>query len=1069
MLINSADIQDLDFSLLLDISEQNPVATFQNLSTAANPALLDWVFELISPSGTFIKTGNRSEPDMPNGWAAAPFLVASGFPRPNYHLEWGTYTARVSVADASGAWFTLEKKVNLCAPAGHKKDQKNAYGAAHATLQAKCAQSQLFVADATNYSYQGLAGTAISRTLRLNFPADETGVPPAPFVAENFSSGLIPLPVAGEGFQYFLIAVMEYDFKDSVRVRVKYLGSEFFPVWCNLDITPLGCKIKELIDSIENGTCGDRDAARRKLEIINPKFNLVLSALLYPQVCVDPWRLIGEINQVGGWDCQCCPSGIKPLAEVVSGPFPFALAINGSGDLSGTVSVDGATITLNLQDFAYEFRLAAAAGSAAFEVKPATAGRQKTYSLSVNTTTLADEILTAIGAAATLRNKLNDLVADAGAAGAVNVSVDPKCVLQAPGTCDYTFKTAALTGGIWILNLMDEAGIPTTVGRYFDGTNVGEIETRLNQIGVGVWTAAYVDNVLTLEALDNGRKFRELQYRDAANNYKSFSLTKECGATAALTLNQVLQALIDWACGLILSSIRAGKAYDIKKIITVGGGINTVNIKSTDTQAAFMDKLLEAYNHLTQVVHDLKQVSCASVGEVFSEVAVTLSDTAVLYGADGRCERIPLAVLAQKLFKLAQTNQGVKDELCKATSACGTAVCAPVTSLTLAYDATALTLTLTIQNTGSLKYRVGYNKVGTPGLLGLEELAAEAGATTTKVWAGVQPAQYYALAVALCGTAESAEKDAQSAACPVPGTFNVTRSTNNFQFTWGEVLSTHKLRVEIELPNGARDSFIIASNTAQPYVRAIPPGVYGSFRARALSVCHEANQWYSAPTPYVDVAVDAPASCPLVTKVEVLEITETTIKVRATKPTGGSAPTAYTLQVIPQNGGAARSFTANQAGDTVEWTVTGLTAGVVHALEVTSNCSDSNSTPYNAGTVTTTVAGGSSNSSIEILGQITSGTIQVDGSLVHAVGPMLDAQSNFNVANYSAATVVVALCDLRRAPADDYQAEPVEDAVLVSNGVSYAPALIKGQELTWYDIPVVNGLQITVTAKLAGG
>lgn len=1048
----SPDISVLDFAIQLDISGATPSAKFTNLSTQIHAASLAWCMELYSPSGTIVHKGDFAAADVAASWAA-PFIVNTGFPKPFNQIEWsGTpYLAKVRVKDSNGNIFELQKSIAVCRPAGNTKDSQNTFGKAAVLIVARCAKSQVYAEDKTNYSYQGISGTPVSKVFKLFFPKDDTGNEPAAKTVNNFNSYLLPVTQSGPGYEYFLTSVFDYDMTDNVSVRVKYIARDIFTLYCHLDISPIACEIQKLQDTIINGKCEDAAAAQSLLNKVTPMLVTAMIGITNPQSGIDSFEVVANIMKLSGWDCNCCPNGMVPLGSTASNDFLFDVQSDG-GDADGDVVVDGNTITFLIHDKSYVVNIAGDSESAAFSFEIDNQQYQKTYRLRTDIDTLSTELLANIAANPGLLTTLNGMINTN--SGNWKLAVDMSCLDPNQKSCTYSFVTLSLAAvpnalikELWV-NVNGDI-FKKTINFLFDKTNAAALQTLLNTLNLGVFTAAYAANVLTIASANNTNDFEKLTYNINSAVDISMAMTKNCSNPVTIDANTVVQKLIDRVCGLILGSVKSGIGFTINKISQIGGAINTDTIGATESAANVIKSLVASYNTLLELVNKIKGLDCTAIQAVFPDGT---DDPSVVYGVRGKtCANIPIDVLAITIFKRAQQISTVKAEMCKANASCATAICTPVANMTASLAAG--TLTAVITNTGALKYRIGYRPIGelvTPGpLLGVKEIDFTAGATTTTTFAGLVAGTYEVVVIALCASGESASYAATSQVCAKPTAFNVTFDGTNFTISFAAVAT--KVLLEIDMPNGGINQsvrLIASGNVVFPR----PAGVFGLFVFRLRAVCDEANAWYSDPIDPITFDVAELASCPVVTDAAVSAITNAGANFSATKPVGTNV-NAFTLRLIRQTDGAISEYTTNNGGPTATWTIAGLNSNTEYAWEILTECTDGQSNAVVGGTFTTQAAGGNNSSITNSSTHVAAPWgIRINGAIIQK-GPTLNiaAVANFRIGDYSDCTVEVNVTDLG-----------IQYATLVSNANNYAPSSVSGGWLTFNHVDLTAGMAITL-------
>lgn len=1052
---NSADIQVLDFEVLLDISGASPVLTITNLSTMANPANLDWAFEILSPSGTPVHSGNFTTPDVDGVWNT-PFVKNSNFPKPAGQIEWGTFNVKVQVKDALGVINGHTKPVKICRPSGNKPENKNTFGAAHVELMVRCKEAQVFFQDTTSYSYQGIAGVAVTKTLRMINPANETGAGSSTLI-NNFSSILVPIIQTGPGYQYFQVSVMDYLLGDNVTVRVKYIGNNTFNVSCNLDLTPIACELNKLISDVQNGSCADAKVAEKNISIVSAKLHVATVGIMFPLSGIDPYKTIEEIKDITGWECECCPSGVTPMASIASNNMAYLL----TGNIAGQFSIQGDTVVLNLEGATSEFSICPDNEIPGFEIIPTVDGGLTKYCFKTSRDLVANSILTYIQSNTALLNLLNSMMV-VGVSN-VNVTVDGKCVIENRDICDYIFSSVALgvTDMAQIISIHLEDGTVKSVNYIFDQTNAAAVKAALDALNIGTFVVAMAGGKMEITSVANPNAITKIIYRTIDGGVtsvdRSIDITKVCVPGATIPLGTFAQKMIDFVCGMILGQIKTGKGLSINILRVLGGVVETLTVSSDKSALYLIEAILDSYNKLVEVVRGIPALSCDALKVIFTDSGLDptiVPGHDVLYGTIGKqCHPVTYEKLAARIFTIAQQDQVVKNLFCQASLACATPVCAPVANMTAVYNPGTSVLSGVITNTGALKYSIGYRLFGETVhsmLLGVQEVTAVVGATTPYSFAAVPAGTWEVVVEAICASGNSAPFSAYSADCSALGSFSVTENSDSFTVNWAVIGAPAKVRIEVGYPNGG--SFVQNYNIA-PATATIPKpsGIYGTFTFVGRAVCDEAAAWYGPKSNPVEINVAAPSTCPAITALVISAIGTTGATFDATKPTTGAVPNSYTLRLTPQGGGASRNYTKNQVGATVQWVINDLTAGTVYAVETISECTSGPGDPYVVPSFATLTAGGN-NTTITNSTPLPASSVStmIDNVLVHYVAPLAAAAvSNTVVPNYTTVTVKVVPCD-----------SGADTGTITSDGITYNLTRMEGEALIFENVTIVNGMDI---------
>lgn len=686
MVINgSNDISVLEVQVTFDISGTNPVISLVNYSLGSNLSGLTWWFVATSPTGTQIHDGSESNPDITGSWTT--FSITDAWPKPFNQIEWSgaPYILTAYVKDSAGNIYNISKNASICRPNGNTPTSKNTFGKGNVDVRVMCNEGRVYFQDQTNHSYKGLDGTQVSSTLRVIYPIDETATIPDPFAISSFSTALVPITYSSNNYQFLNNSVYDYDFGNYVHVRIKYQQLETFAVYCNVDLGALSCEIAKLIDDVENGNCTDVQEANKKLALINSKFTLVVIGTLQPLTGIDVPKLVNEIIEIGGFDCDCCnaPTGIIPQTSSVIDGYTFSINKIG-GDVDGTVTTTGTNIQFNLQDVSYIVKVCENSpnDTNAFSFTSSISGDEftKTYCLNVDMDTLAEDILTYINNSGGLMNTFNSLVK---VNPEVEVIVDGDCIFQSTSTCDYDFTlenipvntTYALLTGITV------NGTSQILSYSFNLTNLSGLQTYLNALGFGTFavTNQSGQNVL-ISSVANGNNITNLTYKISSITYLA-DLSRACTGYVPITLNQFATYIVEYLCGITDAKVYTSQNYEICYIDPADNTKKTVTVTAGSLVSTVLEEIINRGCDTIDYITSLGSLTCASIKSLFPQSVTPLQSTDFLLGTKGDiCARIFPLELGTSLLTLGASNQSFVDAFCSLVQQCGSGQsCQPYT------------------------------------------------------------------------------------------------------------------------------------------------------------------------------------------------------------------------------------------------------------------------------------------------------------------------------------------------------------------------------------------------------
>lgn len=868
---NSNDITYLAAQVTFDLSGVNPNIILQNLSEGSDLASCSWWFIVKSPTTTVIHEGSESTPDITGDWENSQ--ISDSWPRPFGNIEYSgaPYSFQIFVKDGDGNVYAAPiQYAAICRPNGNTKDSKNMYGIGSITIQTKCNEARIFFQDTTNTSYKGLSGTVGSSVLRVNFPMDDTGVVPAPFQINYFSTAMVPITYSGDGYQFLYTSIYDYDFGDDVHVRIKYLKNSTFGVWCNIDLMPLVCEYEKLSNSLTNGTCTDAQSAQNKLNLIAPKFFQLLIGIAQPLTGVDVPALIEEIKEIGGFDCDCCTAatGIVPTGSSAFDGYTFSIVPEG-GDVDGSVVVNGFNIQFLLHDVSYIVKICdgSPAATTAFEFTPSVSGDgyTKTYCLTIDVTQFGFDLGNAIAANADLLNFWQALIGSSG--GSFTLIVDGDCIFSSSSTCDYELTlsnipvntTYALLTGIKI-------GTVTTPLTYsFNLTNLAGFQAYLNSLGLGTFVVTNPSGqTVFITSAANGNDIQQLSYKISATNYLA-DLNKECTGFVPLSANEVVQRIINYICNIDDSQLVTSADYEICSINTTTNAKTITTVSAGEPLTTFITELLARGCETIDYIVALNPVDCAGMLARFPAIPLVAmqANDIFLNTRAGACSQITPNEAFLTMLSYGQYNVDVLAAFCNMVNLCaGGSPCAPYSVFNVEVsDASpsgaVVDLVVTFTHPAAISHTIRYARIDNTGSPVYTTIPGILPGQSPYTISGVQNGQYrvYIRPVYSDGRLCS-ESVVDTPACTGINSFSAEYDGTDINVTYTAEGSLDSVRVNISYPNGG--SFTQIYSNGDPIVITPPSGVYGTFFATIQPVCDPDSGFFGVATPPATFIIDPP-------------------------------------------------------------------------------------------------------------------------------------------------------------------------------------------------------------------
>jgi len=691
MTVNSPDITILITQTTFDIAGTSPVISLVNLSAGPNLAGTTTWFVVTAPGGIPIHEGSESSPDITGEWS--DFVLTDPWPRSFNNIIWSGAQYQIStfVKDSAGNIFQFDQAVAICRPAGNKPTSTNTLGLGTASVQVQCQQARVFFQDTTFHQYKGLDGTLVASVLRVQYPIDETGNVPPPFVGVNFTAASVPITYSSDNYQFQSYSVYDYDFGNYTHVRIKYQSfnpvngapAVRFAVLCNIDLCALFCEVDKLVRSIEDGSCANAQEANNKLALINPKINLILIGIQQPLCGIDVPLLIEEVKRIGGFTCDCCnaPTGIIPTTTSVIDGYNFQVTTS-CGDTTGNFNKVGNNITLTLNGITYTFGYCdeSPAQTTAFSLTKSVDGCIASVCLNVDMTQLAFDLANTIKSNGDLVNLWQSIL-NSGAPGDFDLIVDGGCIFQNSATCDYslTLSNIPINTTYALLNSIQVAGVVHPISYSFNLTNLPGLQTYLNSLGYGTFAVTNPSGqTVLITSTANPNNIQALTYKISGTTYIA-DLAKNCTGYVPISANQVVQNIINYICGITDAQVSTSAQYEICYIDPADGTAKTETLSAGVPLANFIAELLARGCDTINYVKTLVGNTCAGMKALFPSTTEVMQANDYLFGTkNAGCARILPVELGTRIMQLGISDATFMNAFCAAVAACGGGLpCAP--------------------------------------------------------------------------------------------------------------------------------------------------------------------------------------------------------------------------------------------------------------------------------------------------------------------------------------------------------------------------------------------------------
>ncbi len=567
MNVPSLDISQFNILTTIDLSTTPPTICLQAASVGTNQSLVEYIYQIKTPSGALLWQGSFTSPDAtgnsdifyPNPTNPNPGAI----PLFNGHVEWSgsDYVVVATMKDTADLEFSQTILFTVCPPRGNAVAGSN-FGEACASINVKCDAAQILASDNTNYDYKGKTKTLISKTWTVIFPADpDTGIQPSPFTTTAFNDIAVDITYNGN-YEVRLVTIYSYDLGNGETLIIKYTTYNketgiHIPVTveCYIDLCPLLCEFKELIKTTRD-LCGKNDVEYAKSQRLLIEVNALLTEININKECGKPiGGLIAEIKKISGFkcNCDCGNNGVvsRSLIPTQTGTYIFDTTTTCGDTTAEFTNPTGNMILLTLSGKTYVFDMSANATSYGFSWERNDDGCTVTNIFDIDINALATAILTEIGSDTDLKAAFCTLVGLCDPAD-IWSGVDMKCVYPTlNNTCDYfgdlnqVHSVADKFFGIEVNGAFYGPSI------HYNYANDIQINAWLQTLPFGLGATDYVSSMggVTFTTNSNINSFTKLFFLQVTGSpyYVNIAQTN-CGS---VTGTDKLQAFIDAFCNLL--------------------------------------------------------------------------------------------------------------------------------------------------------------------------------------------------------------------------------------------------------------------------------------------------------------------------------------------------------------------------------------------------------------------------------------------------------------------------------------------------------------------------------------
>lgn len=494
-----------------------------------------------------------------------------------------------------------------------------------------CIDNVLTVKELTLLVYNNKTPDSYTKDGTLYYPTGT--IASIPFTGTPFSNNNV---YTGE-YRVTDTTAATYDMGNGIYVIVTYYTDSVFPVTCSNILSELSCCLTQLQNTyIQN--CNNaigKNAQQQTYNILLPLMQGMVKQMSGQDASTEVAYIKKQLN------CDCGSKIIRQNEFTPINASVTSIVLQGAGGTTiPAPTTIGNTKTYQIASNVY-IVAKGDTNDLAYKIEVDTSVTNRVvYKLTFNYNVMAGYILTAISNDAQLIAQINSLITSS-SGGAVDLSgLNGKCIIDL--TQVNFFLTQNVTGATQIVAINAGSNIAAPPGLF--ATNAAAVQSWLNGLGLGAFTVSYSSGVFSVLSLANTNPRLSLQFSlpDVTVPFQSTNAT----------IVTVLQAIIDYICGLNASQILLGQILSTYQL-DYNGQIIISSLTAADSQAAYNYALQQSLSNIVAYINTLTGLTCDKIAALFSDSPNTVfGASSRLYGNDaGSCiawtsKQIALAVIA---------------------------------------------------------------------------------------------------------------------------------------------------------------------------------------------------------------------------------------------------------------------------------------------------------------------------------------------------------------------------------------------------------------------------------------
>lgn len=696
--VNSANIINFGFAATFDIYNRtvlfdtSTITSYQGSSGSGIFNVLGIAFSLIDSDGVELAGVDWANPQIMPAVNQQYTLDLSSL---NYVFLFQNYKIVGYIKDADGTVYQTEpiyKKV--CQPVGLTDG-----GYVNGIFQVipDCVSNNLTVKELTVLAYNNLTPESVAKSGQLYYPTGT--IDPIVFTGTPFSNNVI---YTGE-YRVTSSAVGTYNIGDNIYILVTYLTNNTFSVTCTNRIADLLCCVRQVQDTAVKH-CNDAIGAQARQKMLE----------------ISPYLSSGLLAEINGMDasfeadfikkalsCNCGGTSIHQNEMTPINPSVYSIVLKGVGGTTiPSPSIVGTSKQYSVASNIYQVTKGNL-GDLAFKISTDTSVAYTVkYVITFDYAVMAGYILTAFENDSTYIARLQALLVTG-----INLSgLNGKCVLNT-ATAGYTLQLTGVNSATLVGNIVIN-GTNYAAPANLHANDSAAVQTWLNTLSLGTFAVSFSLGVITISSAANSNILSTVTFLLLGISSAGGNIHTVMFQSSSYTLVQVLQAIIDYLCGITALQVALGNALLLYQI-DYNGNITQEVFTSVNTQNDYNIGLQNSIYNIIQRIDTLTGITCDKLRAIFVDrPTVSFGDDDRIYGTLGKnCAGLTDLQIATLVLNAVTKYSDVKTMFC-AIDCLSPSTCPDVADISLGMSgsdigiygltwATATTATQTV----TLKYK----------------------------------------------------------------------------------------------------------------------------------------------------------------------------------------------------------------------------------------------------------------------------------------------------------------------------------------------------------------------------